>query len=169
MTTFEITEITLLAIIALLLFCLFVYMCWHFRTVEGCQKRTFNEVARIHTNTSACSQYMEHHITPDLKMASTDVPVIREYLNNIQQQLDNIHQRQPHIDWDKLSKEQQDEFLKRLICPDYDKPFSPFPPCYANDGICTNPHRDCVNCPKQYGGGVYTTATTGIKTTNNDK
>ena len=29
------------------------------------------------------------------------------------------------IDWDKLSKEQQDEFLKRLIMPNYDNPFQP--------------------------------------------
>lgn len=29
------------------------------------------------------------------------------------------------IDWDKLSKEQQDEFLKRLIMPNYDSPFQP--------------------------------------------
>ena len=29
------------------------------------------------------------------------------------------------IEWDKLSKEQQDEFLKRLILPNYDSPFQP--------------------------------------------
>jgi hypothetical protein len=33
--------------------------------------------------------------------------------------------KQFKIDWDKLSKEQQDEFLKRLIMPNYDKPFVP--------------------------------------------
>ena len=33
--------------------------------------------------------------------------------------------KQFKIDWDKLSKEQQDEFLKRLIMPNYDNPFQP--------------------------------------------
>lgn len=33
--------------------------------------------------------------------------------------------KQFKIDWDKLSKEQQDEFLKRLIMPNYDSPFQP--------------------------------------------
>lgn len=35
------------------------------------------------------------------------------------------HIKQLKIDWDKLSKEQQDEFLKRLIMPNYDSPFQP--------------------------------------------
>ena len=36
------------------------------------------------------------------------------------------------------------------------------PPCYAPDGICTNPFHDCVNCPKQFGsGGHWTTNTSG--------
>ena len=29
-------------------------------------------------------------------------------------------------------------------------------PCYAPNGICTNPYRDCINCPK--------TRTTGFNT-----
>lgn len=33
--------------------------------------------------------------------------------------------KQLKIDWDKLSKEQQEEFLKRLIMPNYDNPFQP--------------------------------------------
>lgn len=24
-----------------------------------------------------------------------------------------------------------------------------FPPCYAPNGICTNPQMDCINCPKR--------------------
>ena len=29
-------------------------------------------------------------------------------------------------------------------------------PCYAPDGICTNPQMDCINCPRK-GGGVWVT------------
>lgn len=68
--------------------------------------------------------------------------------------------KQLKIDWDKLSKEQQDEFLKRLIMPNYDSPFQPiYTPCYAPDGICTNPQRDCINCPKIGTGGTWSTNT----------
>lgn len=66
--------------------------------------------------------------------------------------------KQFKIDWDKLSKEQQDEFLKRLIMPNYDSPFQPiYTPCYAPDGICMNPHGDCINCPKRGDGGTWST------------
>ena len=69
--------------------------------------------------------------------------------------------KQLKIDWDKLSKEQQDEFLKRIIMPNYDSPFQPiYTPCYAPNGICTNPHRDCINCPKRGTGGTWSTNTT---------
>ena len=35
-------------------------------------------------------------------------------------------------------------------------------PCYAPDGICTNPQRDCINCPKTFFGNGNTTTTTTI-------
>lgn len=30
-----------------------------------------------------------------------------------------------------------------------------YPPCFAEDGMCTNPFKDCINCPKRwtFGGG----------------
>ena len=31
-------------------------------------------------------------------------------------------------------------------------------PCYAPDGICTNPCRDCINCPKRSTGGTWSTS-----------
>ena len=72
--------------------------------------------------------------------------------------------KQLKIDCDKLSKEQQDEFLKRLIMPNYDKPFQPiYTPCYAPNGICTNPQMDCIGCPKhRSSGGTWITSTNNI-------
>lgn len=33
-------------------------------------------------------------------------------------------------------------------------------PCYSRDGICTNPQRDCINCPRQGNyGSTWTTDT----------
>lgn len=36
-------------------------------------------------------------------------------------------------------------------------------PCYAPNGICTNPQMDCVNCPKHGAGGVWSTSTNKVK------
>lgn len=36
-------------------------------------------------------------------------------------------------------------------------------PCYAPNGICTNPQMDCVNCPKHGNGGIWSTSTNIIK------
>jgi len=40
------------------------------------------------------------------------------------------------------------------------------PLCYEPNGTCTNPQRDCINCPKIYYGGDYYTITT--TTINNE-
>ena len=32
-------------------------------------------------------------------------------------------------------------------------------PCYAPNGICTNPQMDCINCPKKGTGGSWSTNT----------
>lgn len=34
------------------------------------------------------------------------------------------------------------------------------PPCFAPHGICTNPQKDCINCPKDWSSrGTFTTHT----------
>ena len=35
-------------------------------------------------------------------------------------------------------------------------------PCYAPNGVCTNPYKDCINCPKQFGDGTTTITTTTL-------
>ena len=69
-------------------------------------------------------------------------------LEDISQQLDNIENnilddlRDIRIA-DKLGKT---------------SPNVPIPlPCYAPNGICTNPQRDCINCPKIGTGGTWST------------
>lgn len=53
----------------------------------------------------------------------------------------------------KLSKERLAELLVEAInqqTPVVHTPFSQVRPlCYEPDGICTNPQRDCINCPKR--------------------
>lgn len=36
------------------------------------------------------------------------------------------------------------------------------PKCYEPGGTCTNPHKDCINCPRTYTNGTYTAATKEI-------
>lgn len=46
-----------------------------------------------------------------------------------------------------------DKMVDRVYPPTYN------PPCYAPNGICTNPQRDCINCPKIGTGGTWSTST----------
>ena len=56
----------------------------------------------------------------------------------------------------------------------FDNPFIPsgattWPPCYVG-GPCTNPHRDCINCPRpNVSGGTWTTTSNKVELTDNDK
>ena len=37
------------------------------------------------------------------------------------------------------------------------------PHCYSPDGICTNPLKDCINCPKQFDNGTTITTTNTLE------
>lgn len=69
-------------------------------------------------------------------------------------------------DYMRLPKERLAELLVerdlKPIIPIYVGASHPF--CYEENGVCTNPFHDCINCPRQFGsGGTYTTNTgTGI-------
>ena len=42
-----------------------------------------------------------------------------------------------------------------------------YPPCFSKDGICTNPHHDCIDCPHPYGSGTSYSFTTNDYTSVN--
>ena len=148
MTTFEITIIVLLAAIVVLLIVLLKIAIEGFRGVWQNQNAGVEQLCGIEVNTHHASSVLQDHIAPDVESIS----------NNFLYLLDESKGLPFKIDWDKLSKEQQDEFLKRLILPNYDKPIQPiYTPCYAPDGICMNPHGDCINCPKRGTGGTWST------------
>lgn len=56
----------------------------------------------------------------------------------------------------------------------FDNPFIPsgattWPPCYVGDP-CTNPHHDCINCPRpNVSGGTWTTTNNKEELTDNNK
>lgn len=78
-------------------------------------------------------------------------------------------------DYMRLPKARLAELLAEIDEQDRNKTIIPYqpvlggqynPPCYAPDGVCINPQRDCINCPKLHYGGGYTTTSDGtdIKT-----
>lgn len=52
-------------------------------------------------------------------------------------------------DYMKLPKKRLAELLVERDLPVTHVPFIQTLPCYTPDGICTNPLRDCINCPKR--------------------
>lgn len=78
-------------------------------------------------------------------------------------------------DYLKLSKERLAELLaERDAMPQSPVRIEPIViggtgtiPCYEPGGICLNPQRDCINCPKlYYGGGGFGTMSVQTTTSN---
>ena len=66
----------------------------------------------------------------------------------------------------KLSKERLCELLlaewsKREILKPFDVPSLGRDDCY-HGGQCINPHYDCINCPRQFSGGIISTDGTNL-------
>lgn len=59
-------------------------------------------------------------------------------------------------------KEWKDYFKKNIVNVPFVRTV-PFPECYSPDGVCSNPHRDCINCPRIFGNGGITITTTDLK------
>lgn len=102
-----------------------------------------------------------------------DTMVLKAYFNNLLERFDNISQQLDNIesnndqDFEKLTDIV--DKMHRNLCVDiadkmvdrvYKQPTSVNgTPCYAPDGICTNPFRDCIGCPKKGTGGTWSTNT----------
>ena len=70
-------------------------------------------------------------------------------------------------DYMKLTKESLARELERRDSQQIHIPYIPViehdsKPCYAPDGICTNPHHDCINCPRIY---PFSPSVTKVNTT----
>lgn len=70
---------------------------------------------------------------------------IVEYLGELTDIVDKMHRN--------LCVEIADKMVDRVYPPTYN------PPCYAPNGICTNPQMDCISCPKRSAGGTWSTGT----------
>ena len=72
-----------------------------------------------------------------------DVTSIVKRVNELTDVVDKMHRN--------LCVEIADKMVDRAYPPTY------VTPCYAPDGICTNPQMDCINCPKRGDGGTWST------------
>jgi len=141
MTTFEIIVIVLLAVIVILLVLVFAGMA----TVNAKMQEGF--------------QYLGKKILD----CNTKLSYINDATQDISRQLDNIESNNDQ-DFEKLTDivdkmhrnlcvDIADKMVDRVYPPTYN------PPCYAPNGICTNPQMDCINCPKRGSGGTWSTNT----------
>lgn len=83
---------------------------------------------------------------------------------------DEMYQRQ-NIIKDDLMRVRERVMHLIIIDDKLDKivfPTTQSPPCYAPNGICTNPQMDCINCPKRGDGGTWSTASNKVESTNKD-
>ena len=62
-----------------------------------------------------------------------------------------------HLPKERLTEllAERDNEPRRLVFPNLNNNYNI--PCYAPNGVCANPFHDCINCPKMFGGGGYTT------------
>lgn len=89
------------------------------------------------------------------------IRVMCEILSNIRGDTVDIFQELNNIE-DNILDDLRDIRLAQELGKT--SPNVPAPlPCYAPNGICTNPQMDCINCPKHGAGGTWSTSTNTIK------
>lgn len=145
MTTFEITIIVLLAVIVVLL-------AWHCtltrnnyslsQTKELKRQQDFERLlSKLQSIVNVCNQQQNAW--------ACDVTSIVKRINELTDIVDKMHRN--------LCVEIADKMVDRVYPPTYN------PPCYAPNGICTNPQMDCINCPKRGTGGTWSTSINTVK------
>lgn len=168
MTTFEIIVTVAIIAIVVLLIVLLRIVIEGFRGVWQNQNAGVEQLCDIEVNTHHASSVLQDHIAPDVELISSDVPLIREYINNCNQLLDKIiEQDSQGFRWGELSPEQQSEFMYRLTHPIVESPFKPpFEPT-AQDAIINKP-TDNANKSTNYNGYDPTMIVRGSETTDKE-
>ena len=156
MTTFEITIIVLLAAIVVLLIVLLRTAIEGFHGVWRNQNAGVEQLCDIEVNTHHASSVLKKHIAPNIECIYNAIGAdgcnnfkklseLTKKLSELTDIVDKMHRN--------LCVEIADKMVDRMYPPTYN------PPCYAPNGICTNPQMDCINCPKRSIGGTWSTNT----------
>lgn len=173
MTAFEITIIVLLAAIVVLLIVLLRTAIEGFHGVWQNQDVIHQDIQRIEVNTHHASSVLQDKIIPEIERILSDILVLKAYFNGLLERLDKMTDEggtlQQQLNdlainskghYNELQQLREEIYNKRLL---FELGTKSSPPCYASNGICTNPQMDCINCPKRGTGGTWSTSTNTIK------
>lgn len=142
MTTFEITIIVLLAAIVVLLAWLIVLTRNNYRLNQTKELKRQQQVESILSHLKTMRERSMHLLVISDRLVIHSDNCIKR-LAELTDTVNKMHKN--------LCVEIADKMVDRVYPPTYN------PPCYAPDGICTNPQRDCINCPKRGTGGTWST------------
>ena len=171
MTKFGIT-ISMLLLAAIVVMIVFgVIIADVLKLMKMWQESIWQELRSIRVNVSDTAEYTHNHIAPDIEIISNNFLHLLDEsvgLPAICKKLDDLRIVAPELrgilnDLAINSKGHYNE-LQQLREEIYSKRYllgldAKFPPCYAPNGICTNPQMDCINCPKRGTGGTWSTNT----------
>ncbi len=151
MTIFDL--IALLITILILVILLFFGIIWKLLDdIKGWQKSIWQELRGIRVNVADTAEYTHNHIAPDVEIISNNFLHLLDENKGLPALIDIVDKMHRN-----LCVEIADKMVDRVYPPTY------VTPCYAPNGICMNPHGDCINCPKRGDGGTWSTST-NIKT-----
>ena len=119
--------------------------------IKGWQKSVWQEMRGIRVNVADTAEYTHNHIAPDVEIISSNFLHLLDESKGIPALVDIV---------DKMHRNLCVEIADKMVDRVYKQPTSVNgTPCYAPDGICTNPQMDCINCPKRGTGGMWSSST----------
>ena len=119
--------------------------------IKGWQKSVWQELRGIRVNVADTAEYTHNHIAPDVEIISSNFLHLLDESKGIPALVDIV---------DKMHRNLCVEIADKMVDRVYKQPTSVNgTPCYAPDGICTNPQMDCINCPKRGTGGMWSSST----------
>lgn len=150
MTIFDL--IALLITILILVILLFFGIIWKLLDdIKGWQKSIWQELCGIRVNVADTAEYTHNHIAPDVEIISNNFLHLLDEGKGLPALVDIV---------DKMHRNLCVEIADKMVDRAYKQPTSVNgTPCYAPDGICTNPCMGCINCPKRGTGGTWSTNT----------
>lgn len=150
MTTFE-SSVTMFAVtaIAFILAIGVVTTINKLKDIIRWQESIWQELRNIRVNVADTAEYTHNHIAPDVEIITNNFLHLLDEGKGLPALVDIV---------DKMHRNLCVEIADKMVDRMYKQPTSVNgTPCYAPDGICMNPHGDCINCPKRGGGGTWST------------
>lgn len=169
MTSFEFTIIVLLATIVVLLIVLLRTAIEGFHGVWQKLDANWEQLRKIETHTNFLADISQQldNIEDNILDDRRDIVAMLASINDMVDKMHrNICADVAEKMVDRAFPIKEGEPLDKSFVP---QTVTPWPPCYWG-GSCTNPHRDCVNCPRpNVSGGTWTTTGNKVELTDNDK